>query len=100
MQSSGAAETDPKATLAPRLRRGALPESGRQLAPIRSGLSKYIRSGLSKYIRSGLWNTMENIASKKGKTRKAALDWYGGPYDPDEIGESKIVADLAEIASR
>jgi hypothetical protein len=26
--------------------------------------------------------------------RDEALRWYGGPYDPDEIGEVKIIADL------
>jgi hypothetical protein len=25
---------------------------------------------------------IENIASKRGKKAKAALEWYGGPYDP------------------
>ena len=40
-----------------------------------------------------------NIGSKKAKTRKAALDWYGGPYDPDEIDEQKIVTRLKRIAN-
>ena len=38
----------------------------------------------------GYCEFLENIASKQSKTRKAALDWYGGPYDPDEIGEQEI----------
>ena len=42
---------------------------------------------------------MENIASKQSKERKAALDWYGGPYDPDEIGEQEINRRLNRIAN-
>ena len=39
----------------------------------------------------GYYEFLDNIASKQSKKRKAALDWYGGPYDPDEIGEQQII---------
>jgi hypothetical protein len=42
---------------------------------------------------------LANIASKQIKKRKAALDWYGGPYDPDDIDEKQIVAALKRIAN-
>ena len=47
----------------------------------------------------GYCEFLENIASKQSKTRKAALDWYGGPYDPDEIGEQEINRRLNRIAN-
>ncbi|MCX7310232.1 MAG: hypothetical protein NTV56_00530 [Alphaproteobacteria bacterium] len=47
---------------------------------------------------TGYYEFLDNIASKQSKKRKAALDWYGGPYDPDEIDENKIVAGLKRIA--
>jgi len=40
---------------------------------------------------------LRKIASKQSKTRKAALNWYGGQYDPDDIDEKKIVAALNVI---
>jgi hypothetical protein len=40
---------------------------------------------------------LENISSKQTKNRKAVLAWYGGPYDPDDIDETKIVAALSVI---
>jgi Plasmid pRiA4b ORF-3-like protein len=48
----------------------------------------------------GYYEFMDNIASKQSKTRKAALDWYGGPYDPDEINEQQIIAALGRISNR
>jgi hypothetical protein len=33
----------------------------------------------------------ENIASKQSKKRKAALDWYGAPYDPDEVATASTI---------
>jgi hypothetical protein len=27
------------------------------------------------------------------------LTWYGGPYDPDDIGENQIRADLRRLAN-
>ena len=47
----------------------------------------------------GYYEFLNNIASKQSKKRKAALDWYGGPYDPDEIGEQQIVTTLTGIAN-
>ena len=35
----------------------------------------------------GYYDFLDKIATKRGKKRKAALDWYGGPYDPDDIDE-------------
>jgi hypothetical protein len=40
---------------------------------------------------------LRKITSKQSKTRKAALDWYGAPYDPDDIGQEKIVTALSAI---
>jgi Plasmid pRiA4b ORF-3-like protein len=45
----------------------------------------------------GYYEFLENIAGKK---RKAALDWYGGPYDPDDIDERKVVTALSQISSK
>jgi hypothetical protein len=47
----------------------------------------------------GYYEFLNNIASKQSKKRKAALDWYGAPYDPDEIGEQQIVTTLNRIAN-
>ena len=47
----------------------------------------------------GYYEFLDNIASKQSKKRKAALDWYGGPYDPDDIDEKQIVVALKRIAS-
>jgi len=47
----------------------------------------------------GYYEFLENIASKQSKNRKAALDWYGGPYDPDEIDEQEIIRELNRIAN-
>jgi hypothetical protein len=47
----------------------------------------------------GYGEFLRKIASKQSKIRKAALDWYGAPYDPDDIGEEKIVTALGAIAS-
>jgi hypothetical protein len=41
---------------------------------------------------------LRKISSKQSKKRKAALDWYGGSYDPDDIGEQQIVAALKPTA--
>ena len=47
----------------------------------------------------GYYEFLNNIASKQSKKRKAALDWYGVPYDPDEVGEERIVTTLNGIAN-
>jgi hypothetical protein len=46
----------------------------------------------------GYYDFLANIASKQSKKRKAALDWYGGPYDPDDIDQQQIVINLNRIA--
>ena len=45
----------------------------------------------------GYYEFLKNIASKQSKKRQAAIDWYGGLYDPDEIDEREIVAALHRI---
>lgn len=47
----------------------------------------------------GYYEFLDNIASKQIKG-KVALDWYGSPYDPDDIDEKQIVAALKRIAKR
>ena len=47
----------------------------------------------------GYYEFLGNIDSKQTKERKAALDWYGGQYDPDEMDEREIVAKLNGIAN-
>jgi hypothetical protein len=47
----------------------------------------------------GYYEFLDNIASKQNKKRKAALDWYAAPYDPDEIDEQQIIAALARISN-
>jgi hypothetical protein len=47
----------------------------------------------------GYYEFLENISSKQNNKRKAALDWYGAPYNPDEIDQRKIVAALSQLTS-
>jgi hypothetical protein len=47
----------------------------------------------------GYYEFLENIGSEDRAERKSALDWYGGPYDPDDIGEQKVTGALRRIAS-
>jgi hypothetical protein len=46
----------------------------------------------------GYYEFLHNIASKQNKKRNAALEWYGGPYDPDHIDEQQIVTALSRLA--
>jgi hypothetical protein len=46
----------------------------------------------------GYYDFLANIASKQSKKREAALNWYGAPYDPNEIDERQIIAALNRIA--
>jgi hypothetical protein len=46
----------------------------------------------------GYYDFIENITSKQSKKRNAALDWYGAPYDPDDIDEQQIIIQLKSIA--
>jgi hypothetical protein len=47
----------------------------------------------------GYFEFIESIASKRGKKAKEALEWYGGPYDPDDIDEQQIKITLGRIAN-
>jgi Plasmid pRiA4b ORF-3-like protein len=47
----------------------------------------------------GYFDFIENIARKPGKKAKEALDWYGGPYDPDDIDVEQINVTLGRIAN-
>jgi hypothetical protein len=47
----------------------------------------------------GYYEFLDNIASKQNKKRKAALDWYGAPYDPDYINEQQIITTLSRISN-
>lgn len=51
----------------------------------------------------GYYNFLEDIAGPdKGKgsqKKKQALQWYGGPYDPDDIDEEQIRITLKRIAN-
>ena len=37
----------------------------------------------------GYYEFLSNIASKERKQRQAALNWFGGPYHPDEIDDRR-----------
>jgi hypothetical protein len=47
----------------------------------------------------GYYDFLDNITGNQSKKRKAALDWYGGPYDPDDIDEAGITTALKRIAN-
>jgi hypothetical protein len=47
----------------------------------------------------GHFDFIENIAHKQSKTAKEALDWYGGPYDPNDIDVEQINITLGRIAN-
>jgi hypothetical protein len=42
----------------------------------------------------GYYEFLGNITRKQSKKRRAALDCYGGPYNPDDIDEQQIIANL------
>jgi hypothetical protein len=50
----------------------------------------------------GYYNFLDDIAGpdkgRGSKRKKEALDWYGGPYDPDDINEEQIRLALKRIA--
>jgi hypothetical protein len=52
----------------------------------------------------GYYEFIDTIAGpdkgKGSRRKKEALDWYGGPYDPDDIGEEEILAAPNRIAAR
>ncbi len=45
----------------------------------------------------GYYEFLRKISSRQIKTREGALSWYGGPYDPDDIGEQKVITALRGI---
>jgi hypothetical protein len=47
----------------------------------------------------GYFDFIENIARKQSKRAKEALEWYGGPYDSDDIDVEQINISLGRIAS-
>ena len=47
----------------------------------------------------GYYEFLDDIASKDSKKRGAALKWYGRPYNPDNIGERKIITALKRLAN-
>ena len=47
----------------------------------------------------GYYEFLDDIASNDSKKRGAALKWYGRPYNPDDIGEQKIITALKRLAN-
>lgn len=47
----------------------------------------------------GYYDFLSNIASRQDSKRKAALRWYGGPYDPNDIDAQRMVIALKYIAN-
>lgn len=48
----------------------------------------------------GYFEFIKQISGKQKRVRDEALRWYGGPYDPDDIDEPKIVRALGKTAKR
>ncbi len=48
----------------------------------------------------GYYEFLDDVASKDSKKRGAALKWYGRPYDPNDIGEQKIITALKRLANK
>jgi hypothetical protein len=46
----------------------------------------------------GYYEFVGNIASKQTKKRKSTLDWYEGPYDPNEIDEEQVIVKLRRLS--
>ena len=47
----------------------------------------------------GYYEFLDDIVSKGSKKRGAAFKWYGTPYNPDDIGEQKIITALKRLAN-
>jgi len=45
----------------------------------------------------GYYEFLENVTSKRKDKRAHALAWYGGPYDPEDINERKVIVALSRI---
>jgi len=39
----------------------------------------------------GYYDFLDRISARSSRKRRAALDWYGGPFDPNDIGEQEII---------
>jgi Plasmid pRiA4b ORF-3-like protein len=48
---------------------------------------------------AGYFEFIESIASKRSKKAKEAIEWYGGPYDPENIDEQKIATAFERLAT-
>jgi hypothetical protein len=48
----------------------------------------------------GYYEFLADIESKQKAKRKSVLDWYGGPYNADDIGASEIAASFSRIGPR
>lgn len=48
----------------------------------------------------GYYEFLKNVMSLRKDKRSHALTWYGGPYDPEDIGERKVVVALGRVAKR
>jgi len=47
----------------------------------------------------GYYAFLDAVTGKGSRKKKQALDWYGGPYDPDDIDEPQIRITLKRIAN-
>jgi Plasmid pRiA4b ORF-3-like protein len=47
----------------------------------------------------GYFDFIENVTNKRSKRAKEALEWYGGPYDPEDIDVEQINITLRRIAN-
>jgi hypothetical protein len=47
----------------------------------------------------GYFEFIESIASKRGKKPKEALEWYGGPYHPEDIDEQNAATASSALPS-
>jgi hypothetical protein len=47
----------------------------------------------------GYYEFLKNVTSKRKDKRAHAFAWYGGPYDPEDIGEQSVVAALRRIGT-
>ncbi len=47
----------------------------------------------------GYYDFLDALAKPRSKRAKELLDWYGEPYDPDDMDEEVIIAALKRIAS-
>ena len=47
----------------------------------------------------GYFDFIENIANKRSKRAKEALEWYGGAFDPDDIDVEQVNITLRRIAN-